>query len=361
MQSFNRRQFIKGAAAGGILTASTAVLGNTNPKKKIGVALVGLGYYSRDLLAPALQLTEYCELRGIITGSPEKIPRWQRRYGIKDQNVYSYDNMQQIANNPDIDVIYIVTPTATHKRFAVAAANAGKHVWCEKPMAMTVDECQAIVNACKQNNVSLSIGYRMMHEPNTRTLAQYANSRPFGRIRTIQSQAGYSGGALPQSNWRMQKAMGGGALYDMGIYCVNGVRFISKLEPIAVTAKHEKTHPKFIEVDETTYFTLEFEQSITAECGTSVVKNINGLKVSCENGWYQLSPMQSYSGVAGKDSLGVNLAPFAGNQQAHQMDNDSLALMGKGPFLTNAEVAIKDIHIIEKIFQAATTNKRVLI
>lgn len=361
MQVFNRRNFLKGFTASGVLSATALPLVQASPKKKIGVALLGLGYYSRDLLAPALQLTEHCELRGIITGSPEKIPEWQRRYVIQDKNVYNYDNMHRIADNQDIDVVYVVTPTSTHRRFAVAAANAGKHVWCEKPMAMNVDECQAVVNACKRNKVSLSIGYRMMHEPNTRTFAQYANSQPFAKIRSIQSQAGYAGRALSQSNWRMQKAMGGGALYDMGIYCVNGVRFLSKLEPIAVTARHEKTHPKFIEVDETTYFTLEFDHDITAECGTSVVKSMNGLKIDCENGWYQLSPMQSYSGVTGKDSLGVNLPPFIGNQQANQMDNDSLALMGRGPFLAGADVATKDIHIIEKIFQAAASKKRVLI
>ena len=159
----------------------------------------------------------------------------------------------------------------------------------------------------------------------------------------------------------MQKAMGGGALYDMGIYCVNGIRFLTKLEPIAVTARHEKTNQKFVEVDETNYFTLEFNQGVTADCGTSVVKSMNGLRIDCEKGWYQLTPMQSYSGVTGKDSLGVTLPAFTGNQQAHQMDNDALALMGKGPFLTNAEYAIKDIHIIEKIFKSASNNKRILI
>ena len=127
MQIFNRRQFIKGLTAGTLLTANSLPLVHANSKNKIGVALLGLGYYSRDLLAPALQLTDHCELRGIITGSQEKIPDWQRRYGIKDQNIYTYDNMHRIADNPEIDVVYIVTPTATHKDFAISVANAKSH------------------------------------------------------------------------------------------------------------------------------------------------------------------------------------------------------------------------------------------
>ncbi len=361
MLTLNRRQFLKGITAGGLVTASSIPIVNAKPNKKIGVALLGLGYYSRDLLAPALQLTQHCELVSIITGSPNKIPVWQRRYQIKDGNVYSYDDMHRIADNPEVDVIYVVTPTATHMRFAIAAAKAGKHVWCEKPMAMTANECQIIEKECQKNSVSLSIGYRMMHEPNTRTFAQYASTRPFGAMQTMVSQAGYAGSAPPADNWRMKKAMGGGALYDMGVYCVNGVRFISKLEPIAVMARHEKNNPKFVEVDDTSYFRFEFADGITAECGTSVVKSMNRLRVNCEKGWYQLSPMQSYSGVAGSDSSGVRLAAFSGNQQANQMDNDSLALLGPGPFLTDAEMATKDIHIIEKIFESAASGKRVLI
>ena len=108
--------------------------------RKVGVALVGLGGYSSNQLAPALQLTQHCELRGIVTGSPEKIPQWQEKYGIKDANVYSYDNMHTLADNPDIDVVYVVTPPSLHKKYSIIGANAGKHVWCEKPMAMDEQE-----------------------------------------------------------------------------------------------------------------------------------------------------------------------------------------------------------------------------
>jgi glucose-fructose oxidoreductase len=160
----------------------------------------------------------------------------------------------------------------------------------------------------------------------------------------------------------MQKHMGGGAMYDMGVYPLNGARFITGLEPVAVTARHEKSHPHiFTEVDETTYFTLEFADELIADCATSVVKSFNQLRVNCEKGWNQLAPMQSYTGVAGKDSNGKVWTPFAGNQQARQMDNDALAIMGQGPSLVTGEEGQRDIHIVEKIFAAAKSGKRMLI
>lgn len=154
----SRRSFIKTAGAVSlVLSAAPAVFSSIiipRNKNKLGVALVGLGYYSTDLLAPALQLTQYCELKGIVTGSPWKIPVWQKKYNIEDKNVYNYENMHQIANNPDIDVIYIVLPTGLHSKYSIVAANAGKHVWCEKPMARTAAECEAIIDACKRTGLN---------------------------------------------------------------------------------------------------------------------------------------------------------------------------------------------------------------
>lgn len=365
MALMTRRKVLQGFSAlavssvgcGGVssLAFSQSKLRSVN-KPQLGIALLGLGYYSRDLLAPALQLTKHCRLTGIITGSPHKVPVWQNRYAIKNSNVYSYDNLADIANNDEIDVIYVVTPTATHKKFTLAAASAGKHVWCEKPMAMTVKECMAMHQACEKNQVALTLGYRMMHEPNTRTLANYINNQPFGPIQSMVSEAGYAGNGLAQSNWRMDRSMGGGALYDMGVYTINGARFMTRQEPISVSAYHEMNHPKFVRADDTTVMQLEFKEGVVVHCRTSVVKSFNQLRVNCQSGWYQLTPMQSYSGVAGRDSSGRYLRPFKGNQQANQMDNDALALMGKEPFLTTYVDGMRDVHVIEKTLEAAKTG-----
>lgn len=362
-ESYSRRKLIQK----GILGASLALSARYNPlaiarpgQRKIGVALVGLGYYSRDLLAPALQLTQHCELRGLVTGSPEKIPPWQSRYGIPEKNIYNYATMHEAANNPDIDVLYIVVPTGLHEKYAVIAANAGKHVWCEKPMAMTEAECLSIINACRKNGVQLTVGYRLHHEPNTRTVIGYASAKPFGVIKEITAQAGYAGGAPNPDNWRLNRAMGGGALYDMGVYPINAARYTSGLEPVAVTARLEVERKQvFKEVDESAYLTLEFPGGLIAECATSVGKSMNLLRANCEKGWYELSPMQSYSGVKGKTSGGVMLDKPLANQQARQMDDDALAILGKSPLLVPGEEGLADIRVVRAALQSAASNTRV--
>ncbi|MDR5590730.1 Gfo/Idh/MocA family oxidoreductase [Christiangramia sp. SM2212] len=357
----NRREFI--IKSGLLLGASFLPFPScafSDGNRKLGVALVGLGYYSTDLLAPALQQTEYCELRGIVTGSPEKIPVWQQKYGIKDSNVYNYENMVDIANNDDIDVIYIVLPTGLHAEYAIKAANTGKHVWCEKPMARTAEECQQIIDACKKNKVKLSIGYRMQHEKNTQTIMKWAETKPYGEIKNVISEAGYNGGTI--NPWKLKKEMGGGAIYDMGVYSINAARYSTGLEPLAVTATQSTNRPEiFTEVDETTSFKMEFPGGIIVDGKTSFGESLNNLEVTAENGWYYLRPMQSYSGVRGKTSDGKILSPMDKNQQAVQMDDDSLAILNDKPLLVPGEEGMKDIHIVEKINQAAANSSRVLI
>ena len=146
----SRRHFLKTSTLAAaslplIRTASFAA----EPARKIGFALCGLGNLSTNQIAPALQKTGFCKLAGIITGSPDKAKRWQAQYGIPDGSVYNYDTMAKLADNPDIDVVYVVTPNGLHADHTIAAAKAGKHVLCEKPMEVSPEKCQQMIDACK--------------------------------------------------------------------------------------------------------------------------------------------------------------------------------------------------------------------
>src|SRR5258708_3296259 len=182
-----RRKFILQTATGlvGVGISAHAFPNFLIPqsKKKLGVAIVGLGYYSTDLLAPPLQLTENCYLAGVVTGSIAKAEKWKKQFNLADKNIYNYSNFDSIANNPDIDVIYVVLPPSMHAEYSIRAANAGKHVWCEKPMAMTTNECQQMIDACNKNEVKLSVGYRMHHEPNTQKIMLFAKEQTYGKER----------------------------------------------------------------------------------------------------------------------------------------------------------------------------------
>lgn len=323
-------------------------------KEKLGVALVGLGRYASGRLAPGLELTKHCELRGIVTGTPSKIPEWQERYGIPDQNVYNYETLHEVANNDDIDIVYIVTPPGVHARDTIVAAEAGKHVWCEKPMAMDPDECRGIINAADKSGVQLTIGYRMQHEPNTQTIIRYGKEGTYGAITGLQTGAGYSGAHRDPENWRRIAHLGGGALYDMGVYPINAARYATGLEPVAVSGRQwSERNDMYSEVDEFTEFELEFPGGLTAKGETSFGKSSNYLNVECEEGWYRLEPMQSYSGVQGETSDGIQLPPDPNHQQARQMDNDALAIKENRAPIAPGEDGLADIRIVKAIMESS--------
>jgi glucose-fructose oxidoreductase len=360
-QTLARRRFLKQV----ILGASALSLPRLNilarpAKDRLGVALVGLGLYSTNLLAPALQRTKHCYLAGIVTGTPAKAEQWKRRYGIPDRNIYDYQEMDRIANNPDIDVVYIVLPNAMHLEYAIRAAKVGKHVWCEKPMALTAQECEAIIKACQDNKVKLAIGYRMQHEPNTQAVIRFGKDRVYGPVKSISATAGFHYNRT--DHWRQEKSMGGGAMYDMGVYSLQAARYCSGEEPIAVTAQQSTARPEvFKAVDETMTFDLEFPSGIRAHCQTSFARSMNSLRVNCEKGWYQLEPFQAYNGIRGSTSDGKTLDAFLDSQQAKQMDDDAFAILHSQPLLVPGEEGLCDIRVVEAIFSSAKTGRRIAI
>lgn len=363
----NRRTFIKQTAIGATAMAfSTSLFPNIIVKKKkehINVALMGLGYYSTDLLAPALQLTKYAKLAGIVTGTPSKVAKWQKKYNIPDNNIYNYDNFDDIANNPDIDVVYVVLPPFLHKEFTIRAADAGKHVWCEKPMAMTEYECQLMIDACKKNKRQLTIGYRLQHEPNTQIIIKYGREKTFGDVKFVTASAGFNAPWKSwKDHWKMEKDKGGGAMYDMGVYSLNAARYATGEEPIAVVAQELMDEPgRFSRADETTLFQLEFPSGALANCMTSLGMNINSLEITAQKGWYRLQPFQQYGNIIGMNSEGEKINIDIENQQAKQMDDDALAILNNTDVLVPGEEGLRDIRVVEAIQQSAKEDRRITI
>jgi glucose-fructose oxidoreductase len=359
-----RRNFIRnaslGAAGATLLGSSFANILVQKKKDRLGIALVGLGYYSTDLLAPALQLTSKCYLAGIVTGTPSKAETWKKEHKLQDKDIYNYQSFDSIANNPDIDVVYVVLPPSMHAEYTIRAAKAGKHVWCEKPMAVTEAECKSMIDACNQNKVKLAIGYRMQHEPNTQKIIQFRKDRTYGNVMKVTAAAGYFDSRT--DHWKQKKSLGGGCTLDMGVYPLNAARYSTGLEPIAVTAQASTTRPEiYKEVEETMKFDLEFPGGVTAVCETSLGKGMNDLNVTCSKGWYKLSPFQAYSGVNGAASDGTKLNAVIPNEQSKQMDDDAVAIMNSKPLIAPGEEGLRDIRVTDAIFKSASENKRISI
>jgi predicted dehydrogenase len=324
---------------------------------RLGIALVGLGAYSTEQLAPALKETRHCYLAGVVSGSPEKAEKFRKKYDLPEANIYNYENFDSIRYNQDIDIVYIVLPNALHAEYVIRAAKAGKHVICEKPMAVTVEDCDRMIAACREAGKMLSIGYRLHFEPYNREMMRLGKHQPLGVTQRLQADNGMG----DTDGWRLDKQLaGGGPLMDVGIYCVQGVRYTTGLDPVAVRAQEgKKTNPeKFHSVEESLTWQMELPGNILAECSASYSKEMNLLRLEASNGWAQLSPGYNYEGIQGETSRGKLNFPQV-NQQAEQMDDFALAIKEKRPTPVPGEMGRQDVKILQAIYKAMETGERV--
>ncbi len=360
MKNLTRRTFgstlTKGV--GGLALFSTMPLAcgmgsNVSQKKKLGVALVGLGSYSSGQLAPALQEGEHTYLAGIVTGTPAKEKIWAEKYNIPKANIYNYENFDTIAKNKDIDIVYVVLPNSMHSDFSIRAAKAGKHVICEKPMAMNVEECDAIIEACKKAGVKLSVGYRMQSDPYTNEIKRLVKEKPFGEVKYVSSDAGYISRGNP-NQWRLDYSLsGGGALVNMGVYSIQSTIYGVGKNPISVSAQEFSTRPDYFkDTDETITAQMEFPDGIVGHMFTSHNANANRLFVSFEKGWAELNPCHSYGPISGRTSEGKEIKYPHQSQQMLQMDDFAKHILEGSPNVAPGEMGKRDMIIVEAIYKS---------
>jgi predicted dehydrogenase len=345
------------AAASPLLNA----YGQPAAGKKLNIALLGLGDYATKQLGPALKLTGNAKLAGIVTGSADKIPQWQKDYEIPDKNIYNYGNFDTIKDNKDIDVIYVVSPTGLHPEFAIRAAQAGKHVICEKPMAPTVEECTKMIDAAAKAGVTLQIGYRLHWDPFHLRLMEVIRTKEFGEWKSIEAgDAGNVKNFTGHNAWRLKKDLGvAGALYDLGVYAVQAAIYTAGMNPVSVTAKKSTLRPEiFTEVAETYEWTLNFTGDRKAECMSSYGQSANYIRAELEKGKIEISPAYGYGGQKGFTPGGPMVYPVV-NQQALQIEGQVNAILeGKGSRVPG-EMGRRDIRVLRGIMEAADTEKEV--
>lgn len=359
-----RRDFLQYSALAGAVALTAPLAGFAGPfqNKKLGVALIGLGNYATNQLAPALQQTQHIELRGIVTGTPSKIPVWVEKYKIAEKNIYNYDNFDKIADNKDIDVVYIVLPNSMHAEFTIRAAKAGKHVICEKPMAVSVKEGQSMIDACKKAGKQLAIGYRLHYDPFHLEMMRLSREKVFGEVKLVEASDGFRAGDPAQ--WRLKHALsGGGPLMDVGIYAIQGARYTVGLEPEYVTAQgFPKTDPvKFKDVEESLAWQLYFPNGAIANSFSTYITNVNRLYAAAEKGWFEVNNAYGYRGQQGRTSQGpMQITPI--NQQAAHMDGVAKAILENRPNNVPGEEGLRDMKVIEAIYASiAAGGKKVKI
>lgn len=363
MSKYSRRDFISHTAALSsipLIGTSMNTLGATQ-KKQLGFALCGLGTLSTGQLAPALQNTKYAKLTGIVTGTPAKAKAWKEKYNIPDKNIYNYDNMHEMINNPDIDVVYVVTPNGLHARDTIAAAKAGKHVFCEKPMEVSVERCQQMIDACKQANRMLGIAYRCQFEAHHLECMRIAREKEFGNLKLINAGFGIKlSDDLTQYRLNRELA-GGGSLMDVGVYALQSTMYLTGEEPISVTAVETKTdQKKFSELEETIAFQLKFRSGVLANCVASYnVYDNAGFNVYCDKGSFGLEHGFYYGGIRGFRSDNKPLQFDHVDHFQKEMDDFAQCILNNKPTIVPGEMGLRDVRIMMKTYEALRTGKSV--
>jgi predicted dehydrogenase len=369
MVDLNRRGLML-AASGALAASALGTPALAAPaERKIGYAIVGLGGYGLGIIAPQFKNCQHSRLVALVSGDPAKAKRVAGEYGIAERNIYNYQNYDSIKDNPDIDVVYVCLPVAMHAEYTIRAAKAGKHVLCEKPMAVSSKECEAMIAACKAAGKKLMIGYRCHFEPNNLEAIRRARAGEIGKLRYFRSEHGFVAGN--PSAWRLKKAMsGGGSLMDIGIYALNAARYMTGEEPVAVyaTERTDCSDPRFREVEDMIEFELEFPSGVLGSCMSMYSANRNQILLMGDKGRIELEPATSYRGIklwvgngrGGDGAAEITPPPGPGaTMWAGQLDHMAQCVLQNREPIVAGEEGLKDIRIIEAVYQSARERRRI--
>ena len=357
----------------GVVGASAALAAQAGPASakaspaataeadKVGFAIVGLGKLSLGQLIPALRVAKHAKLAAVVSGKPDKARRVAAENGLPADAVYSYDDYDRIAQDPRIQVVYIVLPNAMHAEYTIRALKAGKHVLCEKPMATSIADAEAMIAAAKAADRRLMIAYRCHYEPLNLDVMRRLRARSLGRPRIVNTTMGRQADPSdPSDAWRLDGAMsGGGALGDMGVYGVNAARYLLNEEPVEVRAwaHTDKTDPRFQETEDLIDWQFRFPSGVIANGSTSFSYAATmAFEVICEQGRLVADPAAFYGGnrltvVKGGPPQPPIPAP-PGDQFAREMDWMADVVRGKAPLVSPGEEGLQDMRLMKAILDS---------
>ena len=332
------------------------------PSRKLGVAVVGLGHLTFEQILPAFGQSQHVKLAALVSGQRDKARVVAAQHGLAESAIYDYAGFDRLKDDPAVDIVYIVLPNAMHAEYIVRAAQAGKHVLCEKPMATNVADAERMVTACHDAGRRLMIAYRCQYEPHHRALIAAVRSGQHGDVRLIEAVNGQND--LPNGQWRQDLAMsGGGSLPDVGLYCLNAARYVTGEEPIEVSATltRPKDDPRFREIEDVCAFTLRFPSGVVASCSSGYsFHESRQMRVMMRDAWMRLDPAFSYDNITlstGRRSGMGNAAETvrfpSHNQFAREMDHFATAIRAGRDAHTPGAEGVQDQKLIAAIYEAA--------
>ncbi|MBV9762333.1 MAG: Gfo/Idh/MocA family oxidoreductase [Acidobacteriaceae bacterium] len=361
--NFTRRRFAQSLAASAALSRLPArALAQEQPSapaRKFGYCIVGLGRISLGHFMPACRMSQTCQVAALVSGHRDKAEKTAAEYNVPLKNIYNYQNFDEIADNPAIDAVYIALPNSMHAEYSVRAANALKHVLCEKPMATSVKDAQNMIAASKAANRKLMIAYRCQYEPTNLHAIQLIRDGRLGVIQAIESANGFNEHA---GEWRLDKKLaGGGPLMDVGIYSLNACRYLTGEEPASLEAYCSviDKDTRFRDVEETCSWTMKFPSGILASCNTTYGANMPGFfRVHGSKGMIHMEPAFAYEGLRLTAKIQGEPPIDEPNQQKDPyqflLEADDFAdccIHGKEP-KANGEEGLRDMQYMAQIYKS---------
>jgi predicted dehydrogenase len=331
----------------------------TGNYRKLGVAVVGIGGVSVRDVFPALKRSNHCRLAGLVSSDAGKLQEMGKRFDVPANGQFTYDKFDSIADNPDIDLVYIALPNALHAEYTIRAAAAGKHVLCEKPMAVTVAECEAMIEACNKARKTLAIAYRLHYSPHHKEMVRSLRAMEFGRVQIIRADIGYP--LKPDdAGWRLKRSLaGGGVLLEQGVYPVNAARIMVGEDPVEVLGYETKSDTtRFAEVDETVAWSMRFANGTVAHCAASYTVPANHIWAGGPSGWFELDDAFSVGDIEAQTSKGsIRIGQV--DQFGLQVDHVSRLIQdGKPPDPgISAEDGLRDVRIINAIYESIQARR----
>ena len=337
-----------------------------SPDQRTGYAIVGLGRLALGEILPAMGHSKFCKPVALVSGDREKARKIAAQYGIKESAIYDYSTYDQLAQNPEVKVIYIVLPNSMHAEYVIRGARAGKHILCEKPMATAARDCERMIAACRTANVKLMVAYRSQYEPYDRKLIKMIRGGKLGKLKQFIATNSQNQG--DPSQWRLKKALaGGGCMPDVGVYCLNAARFLSGEEPYEVQASvtQPKDDPRFVEVEASCQVIAKFPSGFTATFNTAYnAHKSQFLRVEGTGAFAELNPAFAYHGIKMKyakledgTELAVEPQLEEKDQFAAEMDHFALCVQKDLQPHTPGEEGLQDQRITDAIYESARTGR----
>lgn len=329
-------------------------------RKKIRYAVVGIGHITQMAVLPAFATAENSELVAIVSSDPKKREELSKKYGV--DRVGSYDELENCLAG--VDAAYIAVPNHLHREYGVRAANAGVHVLCEKPMAVSEHECEEMISAAEKSGVKLMIAYRLHFEEGNLQAAELANNGTIGNARFFSSEFAQQ---VAEDNIRVSEdtAHGGGPVYDMGVYCINATRYLFRAEPTEVTAFVVNSRdPRFKKTEEMVSVVMRFPQerlaAFTCSFGAAAISRYT---VVGEKGWLMLDPAYEYAkGIKHHLHLDEKISerefPKRDQFAAELIYFSNCILENREPEPSGLE-GLADVRIVESIYQSIKSGSMV--